>query len=50
MVCMTETRCILVQAERPYVQCSLLLMLPYTRVLVVGRYKLVERGMAPRSL
>jgi hypothetical protein len=37
-------------AERPYVQCSLLLMLLCTEVLVVGGYKLVERGMAPRSL
>jgi hypothetical protein len=37
-------------AERPYVQCSLLLVLLCTEVLVVGGYKLVERGMAPRSL
>jgi hypothetical protein len=45
-----DTRCILVQAERSYVQFSLLLMLPCIEVLVVGGYKLVERGMAPRSL
>jgi hypothetical protein len=50
MVCGVDTRCILVWAECPYVQCSLLLMLPCTGVLVVGGYKLVERGMAPRSL
>jgi hypothetical protein len=50
MVCKANTRCILIQAERPYFQCSLLLMLLYTEVLVVGGYELVERGMAPRSL
>jgi hypothetical protein len=50
MVCGVDTRCILVWAKRLYVQCSLLLMLPSTGVLVVGGYKLVERGMAPRSL
>jgi hypothetical protein len=37
-------------AERPYIQCLLLLVLLCTEVLVVGGYKLVERGMAPRSL
>jgi hypothetical protein len=50
MVCKANTRCILVRAERPYFQCSLLLVLLYTKVLVVGGYKLVVRGMAPRSL
>jgi hypothetical protein len=50
MVCKAETRCILIRAECPYIQCSLLLMLLCTEVLVVGGYKLVERGMAPRSL
>jgi hypothetical protein len=50
MVCKTDTRFILVRTERPYFQCSLLLVLLCTEVLVVGRYKLVERGMAPRSL
>jgi hypothetical protein len=48
MVRKTDTRCILVCVERPYIQCSLLLVLPCTRVLVVGGYKVVERGMAPR--
>jgi hypothetical protein len=37
-------------AECPYIQCSLLLVLLCTEVLVVGGYKLVKRGMAPRSL
>jgi hypothetical protein len=50
MVCKADTRCILVRAERPYIQCSLLLVLLCTEVLVVGGYKLVERGIAPRSL
>jgi hypothetical protein len=50
MVCKANTRCILVWAERPYFQCSLLLVLLCTEVLVVGGYKLVERGIAPRSL
>jgi hypothetical protein len=36
MVCKADTRCILVQAECPYVQCSLLLVLLCTEVLVVG--------------
>jgi hypothetical protein len=49
-LCKADTRCILVQGEHPYVQCLLLPMLPYTEVLVVGGYKLVERGMAPKSL
>jgi hypothetical protein len=47
-LCKADTRCILVRAERPYIQCSLLLMLPCTEVLVVGGYKLVERVMAPK--
>jgi hypothetical protein len=50
MVCKADTRCILVRVEYPYVQCSLLLVLLCTEVLVVGGYKLVKRGMAPRSL
>jgi hypothetical protein len=50
MLCKADTRCIPVRAERPYFQCSLLLVLLCTEVLVVGGYKLVERGMAPRSL
>jgi hypothetical protein len=50
MVCKVDTRFILVRAERPYFQCSLLLVLPCTKVLVVGGYKLAERGIAPRSL
>jgi hypothetical protein len=50
MVCKVDTRCILVRAQYPYVQSTLLLMLLCTEVLVVGGYKLVERGMAPRSL
>jgi hypothetical protein len=50
MVCKTDTRFILVQTERPYFQCSLLFVLLCTEVLVVGVYKLVERGMTPRSL
>jgi hypothetical protein len=50
MVCKADTRCILIRAECLYFQCSLLLMLLCTEVLVVGGYKLVERGMAPRSL
>jgi hypothetical protein len=50
MVCKADTRCILVRAECPYVQCSLLLVLLCIEVLVVGGYKLVERGIAPRSL
>jgi hypothetical protein len=45
-----DTRFILVRAECPYVQCSLLLVLLCTEVLEVGGYKLVERGIAPRSL
>jgi hypothetical protein len=36
MVCKADTRCILVRAERPYFQCSLLLVLLCTEVLVVG--------------
>jgi hypothetical protein len=35
-----DTICILVWAERPYIQCSLLLVLPRAGVLVVGGYKL----------
>jgi hypothetical protein len=50
MVCKANTRSILVWAERPYFQCSLLLVLLCTEVLVVGGYKLVERGITPRSL
>jgi hypothetical protein len=50
MVCKADTRSILVRAECPYSQCPLLLVLLCTEVLVVGGYKLVERGMAPRSL
>jgi hypothetical protein len=50
MVCKADTRFILVRVERPYFQCSLLLVLLCTEVLVVGGYKLVERGMAPMSL
>jgi hypothetical protein len=50
MVCKADTRCILVRAECPYVHCSLPLVLLCTEVLVVGGYKLVERGMAPKSL
>jgi hypothetical protein len=50
MVCKVDTRCILVWTECPYVQCSLLLVLLCTEVLVIGGYKLVESGMAPRSL
>jgi hypothetical protein len=50
MVCKADTRSILVWAEYPYVQCLLLLMLLCTEVLVVGGYKLVERGIAPKSL
>jgi hypothetical protein len=50
MACKVDTRCILVWAECPYMQCSLLLVLLCTKVLVVGGYKLDERGMAPRSL
>jgi hypothetical protein len=50
MVCKANTRYILVRAECPYFQCSLLLVLLCTKVLVVGGYKLVERGIAPRSL
>jgi hypothetical protein len=50
MVCKADTRCILVWVECPYIQCSLLLVLLCTEVLVVGGYKLVERGMTPRSL
>jgi hypothetical protein len=50
MVCKADTRFILVQAKRPYFQCSLLLVLLCTEVLVVGGYKLVEREMAPKSL
>jgi hypothetical protein len=40
MVCKANTRCILVRAERSYFQCSLLLVLLCTNVLVVGGYKL----------
>jgi hypothetical protein len=43
MVCKADTRFILVRAERPYFQCSLLLVLLCTEVLVVEGYKLVER-------
>jgi hypothetical protein len=50
MVCKADTRFILVRAECPYFQCSLLLVLFCTEVLVVEGYKLVERRMAPRSL
>jgi hypothetical protein len=49
-VCKADTRFILVRAKRPYFQCSLLLVLLCTEMLVVGGYKLVERGIAPRSL
>jgi hypothetical protein len=50
MVCKANTRFILVLAEHPYIQCSLLLVLLCTKVLVVGGYKLINRGIAPRSL
>jgi hypothetical protein len=50
MVCKVDTRFILVQAECPYVQCSLLLVLLCNKVLIVGGYKMVERGIAPKSL
>jgi hypothetical protein len=50
MACKADRRSILVRAECPYVQCSLLLMLLYTEVLVVEGYKLVERGIAPKSV
>jgi hypothetical protein len=50
MVCKADTRFILVWAECPYIQCTLLLVLLCTKVLVVGGYKLVERGIAPKSL
>jgi hypothetical protein len=50
MVYKADTRFILVRAEHPYFQCSLLLVLLCIEVLVVGGYKLVERGIAPRSL
>jgi hypothetical protein len=50
MVCKADTRFILIWAERPYIQCSLLLMLLCTEVLVVGGYKLIKRGIAPRFL
>jgi hypothetical protein len=45
MVCETDTRCILVQAKRPYFQLSLKLVLLCTEVLVVGGYKVVEREL-----
>jgi hypothetical protein len=45
-----RTRLMLVWVERPYFLCSLLLVLLCTEVLVVGGYKLVERGITPRSL
>jgi hypothetical protein len=50
MVCKANIRFILVRVECPYFQCSLLLVLLCTEVLIVGGYKLVERGIAPRSL
>jgi hypothetical protein len=50
MVCKVDTRFIQVQVECPYVQCSLLLMLLCTEVLIVGEYKLVKRGITPKSL
>jgi hypothetical protein len=50
MMCKVDTRFILVRAKCPYFQWSLLLVLICTEVLVVGGYKLVKRGMAPRSL
>jgi hypothetical protein len=50
MVCEADTRCILVRAKRPYFQWSLLLVLLCTEVLVVGGYKVVERGITPMSL
>jgi hypothetical protein len=50
MVCKADTRFTLVRVERPYFQCSLLLMLFCTEVLIVGGYKLVERGITPMSL
>jgi hypothetical protein len=50
MVCKADTRFILVWAECTYIQCTLLLVLLCTKVLVVGGYKLVERGIAPKSL
>jgi hypothetical protein len=50
MVCKADIRCIMVRVEHPYFQCSLLLMLLCTEILVVGGYKLVEREMTPRSL
>jgi hypothetical protein len=36
MVCKADIRFILVRVERPYFQCSLLLVLLCTEVLVVG--------------
>jgi hypothetical protein len=36
MVCKADTRFILVRVECPYIQCSLLLVLLCTEVLVVG--------------
>jgi hypothetical protein len=45
MVCKADIRFILVRAEYLYIQCSLLLVLLCTEVLVVGGYKLVERGI-----
>jgi hypothetical protein len=50
MVCKANTRCILVRAERLYFQYSLLLVLLCIEVLVIGGYKLVERGIALRSM
>jgi hypothetical protein len=50
MVCKADTRFVLVRAKCPYFQCSLLLVLLCTEVLVVWGYKLVERGISPRSL
>jgi hypothetical protein len=49
MVCKADIRFILVRAERPYFQCSLLLMLLCTEVLVVGDISW-SRGIVPRSL
>jgi hypothetical protein len=50
MVCKADIRFILVQDECPYFQCSLLLVLLCTELLVVGGYKLVERDSSQVSV
>jgi hypothetical protein len=47
MVCKADIK---VYTGSFYFQCSLLLVLLCTEVLVVGGYKLVERGITPRSV